>query len=229
MAVTNSLAVKGARGSIDNLTFRDGGNGQTIISKKASTVFNPQTPSQQAQRNKHRTTVQYAKEMTLFLRTSYKATQKAGKCKRSGYSQFISDNIKHVGPGNSMDLKNVLFSKGNLELVSITNLDPSTGTAGATPNSTIIDVRHDATNSSMNSNPNDTAEFVATSLVTGRFSSFGTINTRADGRVARDFRNPKTGDTIQVSLLLRNPVTGEVSNSQVVCLLDSTGNVTPLI
>ena len=88
MAIINSLAVGKARKSAGNLTFSVV-KGRTIAREKPTVVANPQTPAQQAQRNKMKTLVTAYRVHGSRFKHLFTSLTGYG----SAYNEFIKRNM----------------------------------------------------------------------------------------------------------------------------------------
>lgn len=131
MAVTQNTLIGRSSGSIGGVTFSTW-KGINVAKSKATSVADPKTPAQLAQRYKMTAALRMYKQASEAINYGFTLAATG----MSQYNAFVSNILKGGGlPGNSNDVLvsagNISFSSGTLDntVISSTNADASANTA----------------------------------------------------------------------------------------------------
>jgi hypothetical protein len=121
MAVIKSGILGKFNGSVGNITGYNLG-GQQVIRSKAVHIANPDTISQQAQRNN----LKYAIEIYKVLKPMLYYTLRERDKKQTVFSEFLRLNLNYSIVDSTVDLDKLIVAKPNSPAISL-SIDHETG------------------------------------------------------------------------------------------------------
>ncbi len=207
MAVTQNTLIGRTSGSIGGVTFSTW-KGLNVAKSKATSVADPKTTAQLAQRARMKNAVAIFKTLGSIANRGFVE----GANGMSGYNVFISQNIKNgsIGPDPAVRLLNpsaFIISSGTLENTPITSAiaDASAGTVTVSWNRTL----------SGNKADNDAVDFVV-------FDNAGQIVAKAEHPNTRVFETATVtvlrplvvGETLRVFMSFYQNTSRKSSDSQ---------------
>ncbi len=211
MAIFNSVALGKSKGSIGGVTFTSW-KGLNVAKQKATSVANPRSEGQTAQRSIFKTI------LDLFLGAASIANIgfRGLAVKMSAYNAFMSENLKNgsvvqSGSGPVVNPLKLIFSKGRIEDTSINNAVDSSI-------SNLVSVSWN-TSPQGNQRDSDKAKIILLNKATGLVRTYSPNTERSEGQVQAQYTEGEFSNANCFAyLFFENELTKDVSDSAVLAI-----------